>query len=457
MINKIISSRLYIKLTYLVLSLFLLLSSCFPGTNWPYYGEKINMPLVKVLDELYKKDNIKGWQENQEVKDIIRDYTLTVNTILNEYYKPIKLQDLQDVSIKAILAKWKTGERSSIELYEEALDKVFVPLQDRYSRYMNAEEFAQYNDNNQNKLRGIGIFIEKVKLGLKIVSFIKGSALEGLNIPEGAIITAVDGIDISKMELRSSQKLLLGKVGTKVSVTFFEPKTKNNYTYVVTRRLILIDSITSKLVTKKNNRILYINIRNFNGRSSALFKEILINNYQNAKNPPIGILINLKNNPGGLVNEVVSMVDWLLDEGMILRIAYKKDDVIYNAKLQDLVPERIPVVILTNKFSASASEIFAGSLQSSKRAVVIGTKSFGKTVVQRTFELSNGRGFKTTIGRYFVFGNIYLDKGITPNYSVKNNPNKEGDEILQAGYNYIIKESQKNSHTSKETSKATIN
>lgn len=300
------------------------------------------------------------------------------------------------------------------ELYVGQLKGMVEALDDPYSEYLTSEELDDLMEDTSGKFFGIGVYINAQDGYVTVVSPIKNTPAERAGLRTGDKIIKVDGVDISGANATEASKMIKGEKGTTVTLTILrmEDEVSNTFDVDVTRDEITVVTVESELI---EGDILYINISQFNEQTYKEFMDAYNENKANAKS----IILDLRNNPGGLLSTSTAIADELLPEGLIVyteRKGKETDDQIYSdSKMIDL-----PMVVLINEGSASASEIVSGAIRDYDRAVLIGKKSFGKGVVQTIDSFTTGDGIKLTISEYFTPKGISIhEKGIEPDIEVE--------------------------------------
>ena len=265
---------------------------------------------------------------------------------------------------------------------------------------------------------GLGIVVTKDSNFIKVVSPIDGTPAFKAGIKTGDYISEINGKNTFDMSLTDAVELMRGKVGEKVKIVVLRKKETKPLEFSLRRENIKIDSVSGKL---RKDGILYIRISNFIENTQ---KDILslINKYKKEKIE--GVVLDLRNNPGGLLDQSIKVSEIFLDgDKVVVSIKGKKNQFLeeYKTTNKKAVLSNIPIIVLVNEGSASASEIVAGALQDYKVAIVIGEKTFGKASVQQLFPLVDGGAIKLTIARYYTPSgrSIQLD-GIEPDIFVKN-------------------------------------
>ena len=300
------------------------------------------------------------------------------------------------------------------DLYVGQLKGMVAALDDPYSEYLTREEYNELMEDTSGRFFGIGVYINAQDGYINVVSPIKNTPAEKAGLRSGDKIIKVNGDDISGANATEASKKIKGEKGTKVTLTILriEDEVANTFDVDVIRDEITVITVESKII---ENDLLYVGISQFNEQTYSEFMEAT----KLITNATKGIILDLRNNPGGLLSTSTAIADVLLPEGIIVYTERKgkvKDDQINSdAKYIDL-----PMVVLINEGSASASEIISGAIRDFDRAMLIGQKTFGKGVVQTIDNFSTGDGIKLTISEYFTpKGTSIHGKGIEPDISVE--------------------------------------
>jgi carboxyl-terminal processing protease len=292
---------------------------------------------------------------------------------------------------------------------------------DPHSTFLPPDQYRQMKMDTQGEFGGLGIEVEVRNNWLTVVSPIEGTPAHRAGLRSGDEIREIDGQSTANMRMHEAVQAMRGPRGTRVRVLIYRPSTKSLMKLELVRDLIKVISVTSKSM---GDGIGYVRVKSFQeGTDRALqkaVKEML------EKGRLRGLVLDLRNNPGGLLDQAVRVADLFLAKGMIVRTTGK------GGKLMDeeLAHSKgtfsgFPMICLINGGSASASEIVAGALQDHKRAVVMGTRSFGKGSVQTIIELNDGSGLKLTVARYFTpSGRSIQEEGIEPDILVEERPPK---------------------------------
>lgn len=320
-------------------------------------------------------------------------------------------------------------EQTDKQLIESALNGMLTSL-DPHSSYLNEEDYKYMNEQTSGKFGGLGIEITMENGLVKVISPIDDTPAAKAGIKAGDFITDIDGQTVIGLTLNEVVSKLRGKPGTKVKITV---RRVNEEPFDVTlkRDEIKVTSVKSDI---KNDDILYVRISAFNEDVDTDTKKAVENAKKQLKDKFAGIVIDMRNNPGGLLDQAVKVSDLFLEQGEIVstRSRNEEDTVKFSATPGDIA-EGLPIVVMINEGSASASEITAGALQDHHRAIILGQKSFGKGSVQTVLPLRNKGAMRITTARYYTpSGRSIQATGIEPDIEVK--PAKV-EEIQSHGLN----------------------
>jgi carboxyl-terminal processing protease len=323
------------------------------------------------------------------------------------------------------------------KLYEGALNGMLGALDDPYSVYMTQSEWRSLTDTTVGNFGGVGLIItksaestEEKPAYVEVVEPIENSPGEKAGIRTGDLIIEIEGTDTSTISMEEVLGKLRGVVGESVNVKIRRKKTYE-FDATLVRAVIENPSVKYGLI---NSKIGYIRLSEFTVNTAAKVQEAL-DSFKNSSALK-GVVIDLRNNGGGLLQSAVDIADKFMDEGVIVstksRLAYENS--VYYAEKRKTSLRNVPVVVLINRASASASEILTGALKDSRTAYVIGEKSFGKGSVQVPRGLFNNDGFKITVAKYYSPSDVNIDKiGIQPDMEVLYP--EQSDEEIQAWKN----------------------
>ncbi len=318
-----------------------------------------------------------------------------------------------------VMEKTKTSyveEVTDKKLIEAAINGMLSSL-DPHSSYLDAKSFKYMTEQTKGKFGGLGIEVTMEGGVVKVVSPIDGNPAQKAGIKPGDYITAIDGEQVMGMTLDEAVSKMRGKLGTKVKLQIRRPNEKP-FDVTLKRDEIKIQSVKNDI---KSDDVIYVRISSFNEEVDVMVSKAIEQAQKKLGNKAKGLVLDLRNNPGGLLDQAIAVSDLFLDKGEIVstRSRNEEDNIKYSAKEGDVL-NGLPIVVMINDGSASASEIVAGALQDHKRAVILGEKSFGKGSVQTLIPLAKYGAMRITTARYYTpSGRSIQAKGIEPDVLVK--------------------------------------
>ena len=316
--------------------------------------------------------------------------------------------------IRATLEERYIGTIDDEKMLESAIKGYVAGLGDEYAEYYTPKEMSSELDEALGNYVGIGIYmiVNKADGTITVSEPMENSPAEAVGIKAGDIITKVDDEEVTKDNVSDMADKIKGEEGTKVKLEI--KREKEILTFEIERKRIVISHIKASV---KENDIGYISITDFDGGTAAEFRT----KYEELKKKGIkSLIIDIRDNGGGVVDEALSIGDMLCDKDKTLLITVDKSEkeVVTKSKQDQIID--MPVVVLVNQNSASASEILAGALKDNDRAKIVGTKTYGKGVIQTLMKLSDGSGLKMTTEEYYTPNHNKINKiGIEPDYEVK--------------------------------------
>lgn len=306
------------------------------------------------------------------------------------------------------------GEINENDLIEGAIKGYVSGLNDVYTEYLPESEMSSYTEDIEGEFVGIGVYITKDAENNQILVYgtIPDSPAEEAGLKTGDIITSVDGVECNGDDYDTITNSIKGKEGTKVSIGIL--RNGEELSFEIERKTVEVKHITFQ---KLENNIGYINISSFEGDVSAQFETA----YNDLANQGItSLIIDIRNNGGGIVDEALDIAEMMTEKGQILLIESDKngnEEVIKSEKSKTIT---MPIMLLVNEYSASASEILAGILKENvENATLIGNTTYGKGVIQTLYPLTDGSGIKITTNEYFTPNHNEINKtGIEPDIKV---------------------------------------
>lgn len=339
---------------------------------------------------------------------------------------PVNTPEAMETFLKSYIKENFKDPVTDQQLNEAKLKGMFDSL-DPYSNYYNKEEYKELTETLSGSFVGIGVHIEQYNDFLRVTKPIAGGPAEKVGIQIGDVIIKVDGVDISKVILEKAINMIKGEENTIVKITVLKTGTNKEVTFSIPRGVIKVESVASKMLP---NNVGYVSLSEFDATSSSdVITAVKKLEAQKMK----GLILDLRDNPGGYLTQAIELSDFFLPKNVeIMSIDYKEmqDEVVLDQK----VGYDIPLVVLVNKNSASASEIVAAALQKNGRAKIVGENSYGKGTVQDVIRLPEGDGFKLTVAEYRGPKQMKINGvGVKPDYDVKVN-----DHSLAEAYKLFV-------------------
>ena len=303
------------------------------------------------------------------------------------------------------------------EMIDSAINGVLQSL-DPYSAYMSPEIFKEMQTDTRGKFGGLGIEIGMESGVVKVITPIDDTPAANAGIKAGDYIVKIGDIQVQGKSLMEAVKLMRGPVGTSIKLTIRRKNLKKPLEFEIIRKIIEVKSVNSKILGKNKN-LGYIRLKSFNENSDNQFLDVIKKFEQSTKIN--GYILDLRNNPGGLLTQAINITDFFLNDGEIVSTKGRKASETrkFFARKGDEIKGK-PIIVLINNGSASASEIFAGALKDHKRAIILGVNSYGKGSVQSIIPLRNGGGIRLTISKYYLpSGNSISEVGVTPDIFVE--------------------------------------
>ncbi len=338
-----------------------------------------------VTGSLFLYSNYKYQTDRQE----LNDYFEVIEYIEENYYNETDEEDYMNNALKGLVSG----------------------LGDDYANYMTPEEYKSSMENLNGSFAGIGVTITQNKeMQIEVIEILKNTPASKSDIKSGDIITAIDGVKTNNMTSSDVVKLVKGPVGTEVTLTLNRDGREFNQT--LKREEIISETVEYQIL---DDNIAYIKITSF--------KDVTAEQFDNALNTVLSkgaekIIYDLRNNGGGLLTACESMLDPLLPAGDVAYARFKDQSEIVICK-SDMYEINIPTAILVNENTASASELFSSAMRDFDKAVLVGTKTFGKGIMQNTIPLSNKGGLTLTVAEYRTAkSECFHGEGLTPDYEV---------------------------------------
>jgi carboxyl-terminal processing protease len=340
-----------------------------------------------------------------------------IDSIEGNFYRPVGKGKLEDASLKGIV---------------ESLD-------DPYSSYLTAKEARQFDEDVSGHFEGVGMNVEQDRRGLKVLRVFDGSPAQDAQIRTGDFILAVNGRPIAGVNSEVSTNRIKGPAGTSVELRVFTPGESSDRTVKVKRERIEVPLTRARLKERDGQKIGVVELIAFSeGAHAALARDIKRLRERGAE----AIVLDLRGNPGGLLLEGVAVSSLFIEDGRIVSVRGRhRAERVHDAEGDAILPKDVPVAVLVDGGSASASEIVTGALRDRKRAKVVGTRTFGKGLVQEIQPLSNGGVLDITVANYYLPGGETIStKGIKPEIRAVDDPDTDRDEALPVAVGELLRE-----------------
>jgi carboxyl-terminal processing protease len=329
-----------------------------------------------------------------------------IDKIEDNFYKPVEEEELEEASLRGIV---------------ESLD-------DPYSHYLTPEQARSVRESISGEFEGVGMTVEEDRRGLRVLTVFDGSPAQQAGIVKGDVILAVDGRSIARLNTELATGRIKGPAGTEVELEVFTPGAEDSRTVKVERERIDVPVTDSRIVERDGDKVGVVELLGFSsGAHGALRGEIDDLTERGADR----LVLDLRGNGGGLLSEAVLVSSIFIEDGEIVSVRGRSRPERTETAEGDAIDEDIPVVVLVDGGSASASEIVAGALRDRDRATLVGTNTFGKGLVQEVEPLSNGGYLDLTVANYYLpSGKTIGENGLKPAVRARDKPQTKRDEAL---------------------------
>jgi carboxyl-terminal processing protease len=339
-----------------------------------------------------------------------------IDTIEDNFYKKVNDEKLDDASLKGIVDS----------------------LNDPFSHYLTPKEATQFNESVSGEFEGVGMNVEQDRRGLKVLRVFEDSPAEKAGIERGDFILSVNGRSIAGVNSDVATSRIKGEAGTTVELSVVTPGDAEPRELKVERERIEVPVASGRIVERDGKKLAVVELVSFSsGAHGILGQEI----DEQLKKGAEGIVLDLRGNGGGLLTEAQLVSSIFIEEGKIVSTRGRSRPERTLEAEGDAIDEDIPVVVLVDGGSASASEIVTGALRDRHRATVVGTRTFGKGLVQEVKPLSNGGVLDITVANYYLPGGETIAKaGIKPQVRAEDNPDTDRDEALPPALNSLLEQ-----------------
>ena len=339
-----------------------------------------------------------------------------VDTIKDNFYKPVNEDKLDDASLKGIV---------------DALD-------DQYSHYLTPDEAKQFQESVSGEFEGVGMNVEEARRGLKVIRVFDGSPARKAGIGEGDFILAVNGRSIAGVNSEVATGRIKGPSGTSVSLEVFTPGDDRPRTVSVERERIEVPVASSRIVRHDGRKVGVVELISFSSGAHGLLRQQVRKVLDRGAE---GIVLDLRGNGGGLLTEAVLVSSIFIEDGKVVSVRGRARPERVEDAEGDAIDEKVPVAVLVDGGSASASEIVTGALRDRGRGTVVGTHTFGKGLVQEVERLSNGGVLDLTVANYYLpRGETIGHNGIKPQVRARDDRSTPRDEALPVAVDTVLDE-----------------
>jgi carboxyl-terminal processing protease len=342
------------------------------------------------------------------------------DAIQDDFYKPVDDEQIEQGSLKGMV---------------EGLD-------DRFSNYLTPKETAQFQQSVEGRFEGVGMNVDQDKRGLRVLNVFEGSPAARGGVKKGDFITEVDGRSIAGQSADVATAKIKGPAGTTVSLELVDPDSFDPRTVKLKRARIEIPITTGRIVERNGKKLGIVTLSTFSEGAHGLVRKEIDELLDKGAE---GILLDLRGNGGGLLNEAVLVGSVFIDDGLIVSTKGRTKPEREYDSVGGSIDEDIPVVVLVDRGTASASEIVSGAIKDRGRGTVVGTRTFGKGVFQEVQPLSNGGLLDITVGQYFLpNGENIGDKGVKPTVPARDDVDTDRDEALPIALDELAEKAQAN-------------
>jgi carboxyl-terminal processing protease len=341
-----------------------------------------------------------------------------VETIEENFYRPVDEDKLDDASLKGIVDS----------------------LGDQFSHYLTPDEAEQFQQSVSGEFEGVGMNVEEDRRGLKVLRVFEGSPAQKAGIREGDVIIAVNGRSIAGVNSEVATGRIKGPSGTKVRLEVLTPGDDASRTETVERARIEVPVATGRIVERGGHKLGVVELLSFSSGAHGFLRRQVEKVLDEGAE---GIVVDLRGNGGGLLSEAVLVSSLFIEDGKIVSVRGRARPERVEDAEGDAIDEQVPVAVLVDGGSASASEIVTGALRDRNRATVVGTPTFGKGLVQEVEQLSNGGVLDLTVANYYLpDGETIGRDGIKPQVRARDDRETQRDEALPVALDVLLRERQ---------------
>jgi carboxyl-terminal processing protease len=347
-------------------------------------------------------------QEDRAVRAEILD------TIGDDFYREVDEEELERASLKGIV---------------RALD-------DPFSHYLTPREAQEFEQSVEGEFEGVGMTVEEDERGLRVLNVFEDTPAREAGIRKGDLITAVDGKSIAGLNSEAATGRIKGPAGTTVTLGVTTPRSDKERDLRVRRERIEVPVARGRIVERDGRKLAVIELISFTGGAHGLLRQEIDGAFDKGAE---GMVLDLRGNGGGLLREAVLVSSIFIEDGEIVSVRGRAREGRTEEAQGTAIDEDVPVAVLVDGGSASASEIVAGTLRDHERATLVGTNTFGKGLVQEVQPLSNGGVLDLTVARYYLpSGRTITMKGIAPQVKARDKPRTERDEALRVALETLL-------------------
>jgi carboxyl-terminal processing protease len=340
-----------------------------------------------------------------------------IDTIEDNYYKRVPRQRLEDQSLRGMVRA----------------------LNDPFSHYISPSEAERFRESIEGKFEGVGMTVEEDRLGLRVLTVFADTPARRAGIRSGDLITAVNGRSIAGVGSEAATARIKGPAGTKVRLRVVTPPRKRGRSLELKRQRIEVPVAAGRVTTRDGRKLAVIRLLGFTEGAHGLLRRQIDRAVDRGAE---GIVLDLRGNGGGLLREAVLVSSIFVDSGEIVSVRGRNRSNRTERATGGAIDPKIPVVVLVDRGSASASEITAGALRDRHRATLVGTRTFGKGLVQEVEPLSNGGALDITVANYYLpSGKTITRAGLKPQVRARDNSRTRRDEALSVALETLLRKS----------------